>query len=119
MHTVRHRLLRKRHPLVRKHRQAAAQFISVQRTARAICFDDIVANVGGTIRAGRATTAEAVTASTTSAIYRAGSADTTDDETPDRGGSNPKYIENNIYIDGKKTARVLTPYISERQAFEK
>ena len=82
-------------------------------------FDDIVANVGGTIRAGRATTAEAVTASTTSAIYRAGSTDTTDDETPDRDGSNPQYIENNIYIDGKKTARVLTPYISERQAFEK
>ena len=81
-------------------------------------FDDIVANVGSTIRVSRATTAEAVAAGSTNAIYRAGSTNIPGDGTTLGGGSNPSTIENNIYFDGRKVARILTPYISERQAWE-
>lgn len=30
----------------------------------------------------------------------------------------PGYIENNIYIDGKKTARIITPYVSKQLEWE-
>ena len=30
----------------------------------------------------------------------------------------PRYIENNIYIDGKKTARIITPYVSKQLEWE-
>ena len=81
-------------------------------------FDDIVANVRSTIRVNRATTAEAVAAGSTNAIYRAGSSNILTDEKNDSGGSNPSTIENNIYFDGRKVARILPPYISDRQAWE-
>lgn len=33
-------------------------------------------------------------------------------------GNNPAYIENNIIIDGRKAARIITPYVAEELAWE-
>lgn len=83
-----------------------------------IDYDAIVAKVGGTVQVQRSTTSEKVTAGPTNSIYRSGN-DTVDiPEKPSRGGSNPEYIENNIYVDGKKVARIITPYIAARMAWE-
>lgn len=41
-----------------------------------------------------------------------------DDGNPEPYGNVPRYIENNIYLDGRKTARVLTPYVAKELAWE-
>lgn len=81
-------------------------------------FDSIVADVGNVVRVQRTNTALAVSAGSTSEIYRAGSTNIPGDGTTPGGGSNPEYIENNIYLDGEKVGRIITPYVSEEMAWE-
>lgn len=50
-------------------------------------------------------------------IVSYGSDDNDSNDSGDENNNNPKYVENNIYIDGKKTARVITPYVEKELAW--
>ena len=44
--------------------------------------------------------------------------DTRDEDDGNGDGQKPRYVENNIYIDGKKAARAITPYVSKELEWE-
>ena len=80
-------------------------------------FDGAVSAMRSTTRAVGEANATAVSASTTAGIY-GGSSDEGDIDDGEGSGSTPAFIQNDIYIDGKKTARVLTPYIAKEIDWE-
>lgn len=46
------------------------------------------------------------------------SKDSRDEDDGNGEGQKPQYVENNIYIDGKKAARAITPYVSKELEWE-
>ena len=79
-------------------------------------FDNLVADVQGVVNARVGEIGTVVSASAASEHTKSNDTDVQETETKD--GSKPQYVENNIYIDGKKSARVLTPYIEKELAWE-
>ena len=77
----------------------------------------LVAKVRGTTQAEISETGTAVSAGKASEYYRQ-----VMDDTPklddDSGSGKPQYIRNDIYIEGRKAARILTPYIVEELEWE-
>ena len=80
-------------------------------------YDDIVAKARVAVDDGSYSTGTAISASNTSTSYGK-STDNRGDGSESDGAGRPQYVENNIYIDGKKTARVLTPYVSKELEWE-
>ena len=79
-------------------------------------FDGMVANVQGVVNAQAGEIGTVVSASAASEHTKGNDTDVQETETTDK--NKPQYVENNIYIDGKKSARVLTPYIEKELAWE-
>lgn len=52
----------------------------------------------------------------TTAVKSAGVTGTTVDQV--RDGDDPMYVQNDIYIDGRKTAKIITPYVSKQLVWE-
>lgn len=80
-------------------------------------YDDIVAKARVAVDDGSYSTGTAISASNASTSYGK-STDNRGDGSESDGAGRPQYVENNIYIDGKKTARVLTPYVSKELEWE-
>lgn len=80
-------------------------------------YDDIVAKARVAVDDGSYSTGAAISASNASTSYGK-STDNRGDGSESDGAGRPQYVENNIYIDGKKTARVLTPYVSKELEWE-
>jgi TP901 family phage tail tape measure protein len=80
-------------------------------------YDDIVAKARVAVDDGSYSTGAAISASNASTSYGK-STDNRGDGSESDGAGRPHYVENNIYIDGKKTARVLTPYVSKELEWE-
>ena len=80
-------------------------------------YDGFVAKMKGVVDSESTDAGTSISASRASESYsRSAEGATGEDGDGDRG--NPKYIENNIYVDGKKTARVLTPYVAKELEWE-
>lgn len=80
-------------------------------------YDGFVAKMKGVVDIESADAGTLISASRASESYsRSDEGANGEDGDVDRG--NPKYIENNIYVDGKKTARVLTPYVAKELEWE-
>lgn len=80
-------------------------------------FDGLVANAQGTITARVSSTGTKVSAG--SASTNSEHVSSSNNETTEGSDTNkPKYIVNEIYVDGKRTARVLTPYVEKELAWE-
>lgn len=77
----------------------------------------IAANVRSSVQSAKSDTGTAVSAGSASEYYCGGADDsgTTDN---DSTGGNPKYIQNDIHLDGKRVARVITPYVAEELEWE-
>ncbi len=73
-------------------------------------YDSLVSSGKGSIQAMASAAGTAVTAAAASKAY-----DTSLDSEDGAAGesSNPKYIVNNINVDGRRAARIITPYIAE------
>ena len=82
-----------------------------------IDYAALVTEAKGVVQSVKASTSEAVSGSSADSIYRSVS-NKGEEKKTDTIGSNPKYIQNDIYIDGKQTARVLTPYVAEELDWE-
>lgn len=80
-------------------------------------YDGFVAKMKGVIDSESADTGTAISASRSSEPYSR-NAEGSVGKDGDGNGGNPKYIENNIYVDGKKTARVITPYVAKELEWE-
>ena len=80
-------------------------------------FDDLVTKMKSTVDQSNTDAGTVISAAGSSTYYTA-SADgaTPEAETPET--ANPQYVENNIYVDGKKTARILTPYVAKELEWE-
>ena len=81
-------------------------------------YDDIIINAQNVVRQKNASTSEAVSADATEEIYRSSNRADPPAERTNGSDEKPKYIVNNIDIDGKRTARVITPYIAEELEWE-
>ena len=77
----------------------------------------IAANARSTAQTAITETGTAVSAGSASENYRGGSDAPTDTGNEGAGG-NPQYIQNDIHLDGKRVARVLTPYVAEELEWE-
>lgn len=75
-------------------------------------YDGVVDN----FRAAVGSTRKAISDTLSSAEVSVKSGDS-DDVTSAKNNS-PEYIENNIYVDGKKTARIITPYVAKELDWE-
>lgn len=77
----------------------------------------IASNVRSSVQSAKTDTGTAVSAGSASEYYRGG-ADDSDTADDDSTGENPKYIQNDIHLDGKRVARVITPYVAEELEWE-
>jgi len=95
--------------------KAAKEVGDVEFEAGSIQFDDpdnLYDKVSGTVNSQIA-----VTTTTKAAEANAHTVD--DSDTNDDSESNkPQFVQNDIYIDGRKTARVLTPYVAKELEWE-
>ena len=94
--------------------KAAKAIADTDFTVGNVEFDDpdaLYAKVNGTVNAKKAETTSAKSAEANSYDNTVG-----DNTTPT--DSTPQYIQNDIYIDGRKTARILTPYVAKEIAWE-
>ena len=80
-------------------------------------YDALVATAQSVVRHETVATAEAVSAGSASRSYGTKSADAPEANGGGKG-EKPKYIQNDIHIDGKKTARVITPYVAKELDWE-
>ncbi len=80
-------------------------------------YDSIMADARTVIVDTRRETGTVVSNAQTSEIYRR-STEPEPDNGQDDTGNQPQYIQNDIYIDGRKTARVLTPYVAKELDWE-
>ena len=80
-------------------------------------FDALVAEAKSTVNAETADTGTTVSAGSAHGIYRDGDDGPDPDSKPENSGK-PQYVQNDIHIDGKKTARVLTPYVAKELDWE-
>lgn len=79
-------------------------------------YDEIVAKAQKTVDDGNSATGTAISAHSASASY--GKSTDGHAENNDDVSNKPQYVQNDIYIDGKKTARVLTPYVAKEMEWE-
>lgn len=82
-----------------------------------IDYDGLIANAKGTIEVEGANTGTGISAGSTESTYvRDNEQNNSDDkEQEDR---KPEYVQNDIYIDGKQVARVMTPYVAKELEWE-
>ncbi len=82
-----------------------------------IDYDGIIANARMKVYSDSSDVGTAISANVTARRYSESStADTVSGKTTESG--KPEYIQNDIYIDGKKAGRVLTPYIAKQLDWE-
>lgn len=95
--------------------KAAKEIGNVEFDAKGLTFDNpdaLYAKVSGTVNAQKAETTTAKAAS--SGVYQTDGNEDNDDPK----STTPQYIENNIIIDGRKTARIITPYVAKELEWE-
>ena len=82
-----------------------------------IDYDGLIANAKGTIEVEGANTGTSISAGSTESTYVRGNEpnDGGDKEQEER---KPEYVQNDIYIDGKQAARVMTPYVAKELEWE-
>lgn len=80
-------------------------------------YDGIVAKMQNAVDDSTYNNGTAISAGNASASYGK-SKDSRDEEGGNGDGQKPQYVENNIYIDGKKAARAITPYVSKELEWE-
>ena len=81
-----------------------------------IDFASIASNMRRTVKKTTNDFSKVVSERSASDNYRRG--EQHDKDGNHRDGSKPKYVENNIYIDGRKSARVITPYVAKELEWE-
>ena len=75
-------------------------------------YDGVVDNFRAAVGSTRKAISDTLSSSEVSV-----KSDDSDDVTSAKNNS-PEYIENNIYVDGKKTARIITPYVAKELDWE-
>lgn len=80
-------------------------------------YDGIVAKMQNAVDDSTYSNGTAISAGNASASYGK-SKDSRDENDGNGDGNKPQYVENNIYIDGKKAARAITPYVSKELEWE-
>ena len=80
-------------------------------------YDGIVAKMQNAVDDSTYSNGTAISAGNASVSYGK-SKDSRDEEDGNGDGQKPQYVENNIYIDGKKAARAITPYVSKELEWE-
>ncbi len=79
-------------------------------------FASIASDMRGAVRKTTNEFGRVVSERSASDNYRRG--EQRDKDGNHRGDSKPEYVENNIYIDGRKSARVITPYVAKELEWE-
>lgn len=79
-------------------------------------FDEAVSNMKGVIRATSVSTGQSVSAGIVADSFVDEFED--GDDTDTSGSESPQYIQNNIHVDGKVVARVITPYVAKEIEWE-
>lgn len=80
-------------------------------------YDGIVAKMQNAVGDSTYSNGTAISAGNASVSYGK-SKDSRDGDDGNDDGQKPQYVENNIYIDGKKAARAITPYVSKELEWE-
>lgn len=80
-------------------------------------YDGIVAKMQNAVDDSTYSNGTAISAGNASVSYGK-SKDSRDEDGGNGDGQKPQYVENNIYIDGKKAARAITPYVSKELEWE-
>jgi len=96
---------------------AAEQIADVDFSTKAVDFDTLADKMSNATEEETTSNGIAISSGSANASYVV-RAEEASDNTDTNIESAPKYIQNDIYIDGKKTARVLTPYVSKELAWE-
>lgn len=95
--------------------KAAKEIADTDFTVGDVKFDNpdaMYSKVSGTVNAQKSevTTAKAAEANN----YETDA----DDDKPTTNGSSPQFVQNDIYLDGRKTARIITPYVAKELEWE-
>lgn len=83
-----------------------------------IDYENLVARGVAVVSGEVSTTGKSVSDSAANQIYRSGGLPASDTTNDGDDKSNPEYIQNDIIIDGKRAARVLTPYVAKELEWE-
>lgn len=95
--------------------KAAKEIADVDIPVSDIKFDDpdkLYAKVSGTVTAQK----DEVTASKAAEVNSTASDDDNNESEPKSDA--PMYVQNDIYLDGRKTARIITPYVAKELEWE-
>ena len=80
-------------------------------------YDALVNHARSTVIGRKIEDGSTISSGSAGNLYRGGG-EATKNGSQGQGGDKPKYVQNDIYIDGKKTARVITPYVSKELEWE-
>lgn len=83
-----------------------------------IDYDGIIAKAKGAVEVETKTSGDAISAAAAENAHARGSEPDPKTDDDDDDDSKPQYVQNDIYIDGKKAARVLTPYVAKELEWE-
>lgn len=95
--------------------KAAKEIGGVEFTTKGFEIDNpeaLYAKVNGVVNEKKAETTQAKAAEANT--YTTGEGDTN----TDTESSRPQFVQNDIYVDGRKTARILTPYVAKELEWE-
>lgn len=81
-----------------------------------IDYSDLVAAMQGVVGDQRVKVGAVVSGGSVTETYRRGGGSSGNDDASDP--RKPEYIQNDIYVDGRKTARIITPYVAKEIDWE-